>query len=162
MNKVTRRLVVALLVSASINLFLIGFVTARFALHGDAMNPLADEAPPGGPVSLFGATEMLGNPKPMKRLLRKHMKDFKPKRKELREARHRIAQALAAEPFDPNALSKELGSLRQATQDSQRTIHDALVELAISITPQQRRMLSKSPRLWQGRQGNRWRNQPQH
>ena len=97
MNQVTRRLVIALAVSVSINLFLIGFVTARFVLNSDKMEPFEDEAHPGGPVSLFGATEVLGNPKPMKRLLSKHMKDFQPKRKELREARNRIARALAAE-----------------------------------------------------------------
>ena len=155
MNKVTRRLLIALLVSASINLFLIGFITARFVLGGEKTEPFGDEANPKGPVSLFGATEVLGNPKPMKELLRKHMKDFSPKRMELREARHRIARALAAEPFDPQTLRKELDSLRQATQDSQRAIHKALVDLAISLTPQQRRMLSKSPRLWQGKTGRR-------
>jgi uncharacterized membrane protein len=155
MNKVTRRLVIALAVSASINLFLIGFVTARFALQSDRMKPFGDEASRPGPVSLFGATEVLGNSKPMKRLLLKHMKDFEPKRKELREARDRISQALAAEPFDPKLLSKELGNLRQATRDSQRAIHNALVDLAISLTPEERRMLSKSPRLWRGEKGRR-------
>jgi uncharacterized membrane protein len=153
MNKVTRRLVIALAVSVSINLFLIGFITARFAVRSDTMIPFGEEAPPGGPVSLFGATEVLGNPQPMKRLLRKHMKDFKPKRKQLKEARHRVARALATEPFDPKLLHSELGNLRQATRDSQRAIHNALVDLAISLTPEQRQRLAQSPRLWPGDRG---------
>ena len=160
MNTATRGLVIGLAISVSINLFLIGFVTARFALQGGRPIPVADERHPRGPVSLFGATEALGNPKPIKRLLRKHMKDFKPKRKELREARHRIAQALAAEPFDPKSLNKELGNLREVTRDSQRAIHNALVDLAVSLTPEERRLLSQSPRLWRGDRGRRPRRGP--
>ena len=116
MNKITRRLVIALAVSVSINLFLIGFITARLALRRVEMIPSGDGAQSRGPVSLFGATEVLGNPKPMRRLLRKHMKDFEPKRTELREARQRVARALAAEPFDPKLLSRELANLRKVTQ----------------------------------------------
>lgn len=155
MSQVTRRLVIALAISVSINLFLIGFVTARFALGNDRTKPFGDGTLPGGPMSLFGATEVLGNPTPIKRLLRKHIKDFRPKRNQLREARHRIARALAADPFDPKLLSAELGNLRKVTQDSQRAIHNALVELAISLSPEERRLLSQSPRLWRGGQGNR-------
>jgi uncharacterized membrane protein len=150
MNKLSRYLSIALAISLAVNLFLVGFVTARTLLRSQIREPFQEEPFTRGPFGLFGATEALKNPRPMERLLRDHMQDFKPKREILRAARQRVAQVLATEPFSPESLKKALDDLRKATQESQIAIHNAFVELATSLSPQERLMLSKSRRLLPG------------
>lgn len=161
MNKVTRRLVIALAVSAALNISLAGFVTARLLLGGrPRYGPPVHEAGPrsptvapprsghrireAGPRGRRSAFRAKRDPDPMRRLMREHEKQFRPQTKTLRDARQRVAQALQAEPFDTASLKIALADLRQATNESQLAIHQALVEVAGSLTLQQRRKLSKS------------------
>lgn len=160
MNKLSRQLSIALAISLAINLFFIGFVTARLVLKSERRELLQQQPYSRGPVGLFGATEALGNPRPMERLLRKHIQDFKPKRELLRETRERIVKALAADPFDSEELNKALGDLRKATQESQIALHSAFVELATSVSPRERLLLSKSPHLWRGKEARPARKEP--
>lgn len=151
MNQLTRRLTIALVVSIGINLFLVGFITARFIFDTGNSESIRDFE--RGPIGLYGATQALGNPRPMKQLLSKHLHNFRPNRNALREARRKVANALAAEPFKPDVLKAALNEVRQTTQASQAVMHKALIELAESLTPQERKKLSMSRHLWRGGKG---------
>jgi uncharacterized membrane protein len=147
MNKLTRRLAIALAVSAALNIFLAGFVAARLLL---ADRPCPTAGPRGegphsaGPRNAPGVRAAEGATEPMRRLMHKRHDRFRPRQRALRDARQRVARALQAEPFDSASLETALAGLRQATAESQEAIHAMLVETAGSLTPQQRRNLSGS------------------
>jgi len=56
-NQTSRRLIIALMISVSINIFLIGFVTARFLLDSRPREELEK------PIDLFGATRTFKDPR---------------------------------------------------------------------------------------------------
>jgi uncharacterized membrane protein len=138
-NQTSRRLIIALMISVSINIFLIGFVMARFLLDS---RPRKEYGERNGRI---GAAQTLDDPKPIRRLLLKNTKNFEPKRKALREARQKVTRALVAVPFDSDTLKASLSDIRDNTQTSQIALHNALAGLAESLTPQERQKLSRSP-----------------
>ena len=153
MNNNSRRMTIALAISVIFNLFLVGFVTARFVLGRPGRPGHAARIIPA--PSSFYARDYAGAREPMKRFFRQHADRFEPRRKELLAVRQRVARALAAEPFDPESLRAALAELRTATADSQVALHNALVITAGSATPAERRMLSASRLLrLPGQQGH--------
>jgi Spy/CpxP family protein refolding chaperone len=64
-------------------------------------------------------------------------------REKLRATRGRVAAAFEAEPFDAAALDRALADLRAQTADSQRLMHEALIEAAPSLTAEQRARLGR-------------------
>ena len=141
MTPLTRRLVIALSVSAAINLFLLGFMAAR-GFGGPPPPPVRGEVAEG-PVGKHGGP-------PLRRMLRESGVDMRADRRAMREARWAVAQSLRAEPFDVEVLSNSLQNLREVTGGSQRKLHDALLKAAPSMTPQQRKRLSKNRHLLGG------------
>ncbi len=140
MNPVNRRLVIALALSAALNIFLAGFVAARLVYRGGH----GRDAPAFAPHDRTRPNERMGRPGPMKRIFHEHANQLAPKRKALRKARKNVARSLGAEPFQPESLRAALDELRQATVESQQVLHSALVKAAAKATPVQRRALSRS------------------
>lgn len=142
MNQVNRRLIIALAISAALNVFLAGFIAARFAYgsRGKPERGAAAFAPRDG----FSTDEKPDRVGPMKRFFRGRAGQLAPQRKALRKARRAVARSLDAEPFEPESLRAALSDLRQATVDSQEALHEALVQMAMKSTPEQRRELSRS------------------
>ena len=142
MNSLNRRLVIALAVSAALNIFFAGFIAARFA-YGSRGKPgpgAAVFAPRDGSF----AGEKPGRAGPMRRFFHGHAGKLAPQRRALRQAQQAVGRSLDAEPFEPESLRAALTGLRQVTLDSQKALHEALVEMAIKSTPEERRALSRS------------------
>jgi uncharacterized membrane protein len=135
---VVKKLGIALAVSLGLCAFLAGFVVMgllRGPCHGRLHGP--------GPLAH-------GEKGPhFRQLLHGHEKELSGSRRELRAARKRVQKALEAEPFDKARLEGELANLRAETARSQEAVHNALVEAASSMTPEQRRHLP----VLEGRRG---------
>lgn len=59
-------------------------------------------------------------------------------------ARRVSMAALAAEPFDVEALRAALSAQRAAQSDVQATVHEGLISAIAQMTPDQRQKLSES------------------
>lgn len=59
-------------------------------------------------------------------------------------ARRASMAALAAEPFDVDALRSALSAQRAAQSDVQATVHEGLMDAIAQMTPEQRQKLSES------------------
>lgn len=134
-----------LVLSVGLNLFGAGFLASRCSRgHGPgAGGPFAHPAM-GGPL-LFQAREALGDDASdeAKTALHTAAQAAREQRKKLRSAHLATQAALEAEPFDSAALAQALRAVRESTASMQDTLHQGLVTVAKSATPEQRRRLSK-------------------
>lgn len=131
MSPLVKKLVWALGLSLSVNLFLLGFGAARwFGGHAGG---------PRGPMF----EEPLGPGRTMK-LFKHHAPELRVRHRAVHEARQRVARALTAEPFDRAALAEALGALRAATQQGQTELHQALLDAAATMPLAEREALAKS------------------
>lgn len=133
-------LVVALIISVAFNLFALGFVAARAlrpeggrAGHGPFMGPHGLMHDGFGPQ----AEPMIDA------IMAKHGEGLRMQRRELRQARKAVRDALLNEPFDPGRLEQAFAGLRARTESSQASMHEALVELARSLPADQRKRLAR-------------------
>ena len=142
MNVWAKRLAVALALSVGLNLFLGSFIAAHVLRrgpwhgHGEAYGPFF------GPRGMMHDTRGAGADA-MRGVMSQHGEAFRAARERLRQAQQGVRAALAAEPYDPQALERALGDLRASTADSQKLMHAALVDLARSLPPEQRRRLAR-------------------
>jgi uncharacterized membrane protein len=129
---VTKRLSWALALSIGLNLFLLGYGGSRWFRTHRSMGPpgAAMHGPKHGP----GLARWLGPPTP----------EVRGQHRALSEARTAVGQALTAEPYDAARLAHALSELRTHTSKSQEVLHQRLLELAATMTPEQRRELARS------------------
>lgn len=66
--------------------------------------------------------------------------------RQLRAAQGAVAEALAREPFDADALSAALERFREQFAASQTRSHAALVDISSKLTPEERALFVKSTR----------------
>jgi len=150
MTKTTKRLVIALAASVTLNLFLGGFLTARAVIGRPHDMHHAGPGPFLGPRGLFG-TARLANAQPqVKQVFERHREGLRNHRRQMHEARRGVAEALTAEPFERARLERALAGARQATDASQAAMHAALVEVAEAVGPEERRALARSTRRDRG------------
>ena len=153
MSSLTKRLSIALAVSVALNLFGAGFLVSR-ALHREHgprmphMPPpaqeLVDVSPFMGPRGLLGCGAGPHAEPRVREVMRAHGKELREGRGELRERRHAVEDALRAEPFDPAALTTALTALRASTNAAQERMHSALVDLAKTLSPEERHGLARA------------------
>jgi uncharacterized membrane protein len=140
----SKGLVIALVVSLGLNVFLGSFIAAR-AMHRRAQIEQVGDGPFWGPRGL-----MRDRKGPLadkaRGLMARNGAAFAAERARLREAQRKVGAALAAEPFDADALARALAELREATARSQQLMHGALVDLARELPPEQRRELLRNRR----------------
>lgn len=135
MNLSPKRLAIALGVSVVLNLFFVSLFAAH-ALHGGRHHDRAHGAffGPWGPMRDGDrATKQA-----VRRVMKKHEAALHAQGDQLRESRRAISAALDAQPFDPAALEKALADLRAQTSISQELLHKSLVDVAKTLTPEQR------------------------
>ncbi|WP_374440571.1 periplasmic heavy metal sensor [Stella sp.] len=124
-----------LLVSLAVNVFLVSALVGRYARdHGPGPEML---------VGFRGLTE--GLPESARDTLRESFRarrgEIGRERRDLREARRRVVDALAAEPFDAAAARQAFEGLRDANGELARIAQDALIEAAGRMPAQERREL---------------------
>jgi uncharacterized membrane protein len=150
MNGLTKRLSIALAVSVALNLFAAGFLVSR-ALHrghGPRMPPPAqdfvDVSPFMGPRGLLGSGAGPHAEPRVREVMRAHGKELREGRGELRERRRAVEDALRAEPFDAAALTTALAALRASTNAAQERMHATMVDLAKTLSAEERRGLARA------------------
>jgi Spy/CpxP family protein refolding chaperone len=138
----TRRLAIALAISVAANLFVAGFVIARAVyhvpyhhegMHGPFLGPHGMMRDQRGPLADAVRGTMHG-----------HGDAFRAHRTRLRDAQRAVRDALTAQPYDAQALAQALEGLRTTTAESQRLMHDVLLELAGKLDPEQRHELLRN------------------
>jgi Spy/CpxP family protein refolding chaperone len=141
MNSTGKRVWIALAISLTLNLFGLGFLSARF-WHGRPTDHGGPHGPFFGPGGLLLDAELAGPLDAQVRgVMERHREALRAQREQLRDARAAVHVALTSEPFDAEALKSALGRLRQMTDQSQALMHAALIEIAPSLTHEQRERL---------------------
>jgi Spy/CpxP family protein refolding chaperone len=143
MTTMARRLAIALVVSVALNLFLGGFILAMRAFRADAGHERGHRH-----GHFIGPRGLLrdGDPaveRAVRGVMQRRERALRAQGEKLRASRRAASAAFAAEPFDAQALERALAELRAQTMESQRLMHQALVEVAPSLTPEQRERLPK-------------------
>jgi Spy/CpxP family protein refolding chaperone len=138
MTFTSKRLAIALAVSVALNLFLTGFIAVR-ALHGARHHERGHRH-----GQSFGQRDREpGARQALRRVLRQREPAFRAQAERLRATRRAVSAAFTAEPFEAAALERTLAELRAQTEQSQRLMHEALIETAPSLTPEQRGRLAR-------------------
>ena len=130
-----------LLVSLCLNLFLGGFLVARAVYHVPFHHHAREfHGPFIGPRAMMrNASGPAGDA--MRAALRRHAGELRAQRQRLGEARRAVRAALVAEPFDAQALARAFSDLRGTTTESQRLMHQVLLEVAGTLPAAERREL---------------------
>lgn len=130
-----RWLKVSLLLSATLNLLIIGGI-AGFWISGA---PDARPFPPHlGWIVRQLAPETRQSLKP---LLRQHHDDSEGVRRRVQEQQQQVNKLIVADPLDPVALSRSLQELRSVSSESQAMMHDAMIDILSKLDPVQRQQL---------------------
>ncbi len=145
MTPTLRKLSIALALSLGLNFFLAGFVASRVWLrrhHEDGpphqgMGP----HPMAGPMGMLQDVDDPVLHKRAEKVFGARRDHFERDRKRMNEARAKVAEALSREPPDRAALEAAFGELRNVTTASQTELHAGLIELAPTLTPEQRQKL---------------------
>ncbi len=138
-NPRNRRLLIgALVVSLAINLFIAGFVAARW------LRPIPDR--PTWPMAeIARGFERLPREQreELRRLTRERRQALRETITRLRQAQAEVNRILETEPFDPRALERSLARIRTLSNDVQREVHAMLLAAAEALPPDARRSLAR-------------------
>jgi len=125
-----RRWLVLGVLSAVLNVFLIGFLAGRQAFGPGGCGPR------GFMHGQRAAFHDRVKPEDRARL-RQRLAD-------VRQAREQVRAALQREPYDPAQLEAALGSLRKRSGEVQDDMHRMLIEGAGQLSPEERQRLANS------------------
>jgi uncharacterized membrane protein len=130
-------LVIGLIASIAVNLALAGFVAGRISVPG----PVPAGLDPS--LSLYRVLHQLPDPRreAFRPTVRAHFHSMRGELRRMREAQRGINEALTQEPFEPEALGRALQDFRAALLDGQQDNHHVLIEVATSMTPEERLLL---------------------
>lgn len=135
----TRWLAIVLGVSVALNLFFLGFLSARAFHRSEArVEPPRHGAP--GPHSRRARQRS----RSFDWMTEAQRDELRPRRRELRVARHAVEDALRAEPFDRDKLRQSLVELRRQTDGIQGSVHDYMLQRAEVMSRDERRRLAES------------------
>lgn len=133
----------AFLASAALNIFLIALIATPLLFHwrpGDRF----DAAQPPHPPGIFRALREL--PPEDKKLLRQSMREsFRQMRPLLREAgegRKALASAIAAEPFNADAVRTALAKMDEPMDQVRKIGQESLINTLEKMSPEQRKHLA--------------------
>lgn len=151
--------------SLAVNLFLGGIMVGRWLEPhppGPHHRPPGDGPPgerpprePGAPPSWLQRALGPEGSKTLDETWSRHAPAIEPLRDELWRSREAVTEALEAEPFDPKAYAAALGDMQARTIRLFDATNAAMLEIAISLTPEQRRMVVERSREWQRRKTGR-------
>jgi uncharacterized membrane protein len=138
----TRWLAIVLGVSVALNLFFLGLFSARAFQRRDA-----HDMRPGHAMVGDGPRRPRQRPRPFDWMSDEERDQLRPPRRELRNTRREVEQALRAEPFDRERLGQALGQLRRQTDGIQASVHEFMLRRAEAMSADERRRLADSQ--WQ-------------
>jgi len=142
----TRWLAIVLGVSVALNLFFLGFISARAFQRNEAR---AEPPPHGAPGSRSRRARQRS--RSFDWMTEAQRDELRPRRRELRGSRHAVEDALRAEPFDREKLSHALGELQRQTDAIQASVHQFMLQRAESMNRDERRRLADTH--WPSRDG---------
>jgi uncharacterized membrane protein len=142
----TRWLAIVLGVSVALNLFFLGFLSARAFQRGE---PHAERPP----HAASGPRERRSRQRhrAFDWMTDAQRAELRPRRRALHGTRHAVKEALSAEPFDREKLSQALADLRRQTDEIQASVHQFMLQRAESMRGDERRRLAESQ--WLSRDG---------
>jgi Spy/CpxP family protein refolding chaperone len=143
MSGISRTWTIVVLGSLAVNFFIAGVLISSWAFGG-----------PGNPIDRFNS-ERFRNQTQSDRMVRQitehHGANIRPSIQAVTEARRAVSAALAADPFDEQALVDAFDALLTSTLESQAAMHDVMVESVRAMTPAQRRELAAESKRRAGR-----------
>ena len=122
-----------LLASLALNLFIAGFLVSSSAF--DAREPALTPAVTQGADGLV--------PPIVRRIVEDHQEMIMPASRALRSANREVSRSLKAEPSQSEVLAAAFENLRVRTQESQRSMHDAVLEASVAMSAEQRADLAE-------------------
>lgn len=153
----------AFLVSLAFNLFLVALISVAL-VKGP---PGGEFGPPPrgeGAALLHGAFKELPEEdrKEIRRAMREKFREIRPHFSEMQEAREALADAVAAEPYDENAVRAAFDEVSRAMTAMSDMGRDAMLDGFARLTPEQRQRVADAMRkdrdrmkiLMRGRDGN--------
>lgn len=143
MSGISRFWAIALLGSLAVNFFVAGLVISGLAFDGRQ-----------NPARQFGIDGIRGDGQPdriVRQITERYGGEIRPRIQEVNAASQAVTAALAADPFDEQALVDALDDLRVKTEESMRAMHDAMVQSVLAMSPSQRRELAAESRRSPGR-----------
>lgn len=167
MTTSSKRWALALAVSLGLNLFLLGAATVHWTRRGpppdragpgvegepqpgrrDRAGPGGGRTDDGGPALLREMVRVLGGPGDprVQRLWSERRQDMRKFRSSMDSARQEVRAALVREPFDQAELEQALGRLHTISSEAQRHSEGAVLALARSLSPEERKKLAASRR----------------
>jgi uncharacterized membrane protein len=137
------KLPVVLGLSLALNCLLAGFLIGR----GVGVIHPSGGGPAGGPPVANGFGERLKQlPGEERQKFQKAMQPSRPAIKAAREdlaaARHRLAEAMAADPYDADKVRDAFADVRAKTQVLQSRVQDATAQALASLSPDLRKRLA--------------------
>lgn len=134
--------------SLALNVFLIGVLVAAWTIpHGGRWHHFRH-----GPPEMFSIMHGIGGDE-AEAIRERHKSEIRARIDTVRSARADVAAKLAAEPFDAAAFANSLGVLQQASNEAQVAFHAAFLELAPTLSPEERARLAK--RMSRGGKGDK-------
>lgn len=151
MSWIRRRWALLLTLSAGLNLFLLGAAIVHL-LHypggGEGARPRGPAPSAEGSGLLRDMVHALGGPEhpKIRQLWGERRGEVRQLRRELRDAREALGEALTREPFDEKAVERALNHMHELTSQTQQRAQSALLSLARDLTPEERRRLAEAAR----------------
>jgi len=136
----TKTLSLALFISLAFNLLIGGVMIGRWGWHGDHHDRGGTHW--GARIWLEWALGDEAAPK-VERLWDAHRAQLKPLREASKQARAKVNSTLSADPFDAPAYAAALDESLEKSMAIRATHHAFMIELAASLTPEQRAKLSE-------------------
>ncbi len=129
---------VVLFASLALNLIIAGATAGFVWRHG---GKVADVQAAHLPPTLLSYTSMLpaSRQKELAARAGEQRQKVRPLRRQLREAREEMVQALVAEPFDRDRVQATQARLLAADQKAREAVHQLYVEIAANMTAEERR-----------------------
>lgn len=141
-------LLLALVVSLGLNLFVGGLVLGHRLHrepHGDWTRPQHAENEPRifGFVGRMASALPLGDRKQFIGAMETYHGELAAADARLRQARQKVRDAMAADPFDRTALENAFADVRTSMTDVQKVLHGALADAVSRLPPAARKDLSE-------------------
>jgi uncharacterized membrane protein len=124
-------------VSVALNLFFLGWVSARALQRAEIHAEHVSHGRAGA-----GPRRTWQGPRPLSWMSESERAELRPRRKGLRSARRDAEDAMRAEPFDPERLGQALGALRTETGAIQASVHEYMLRRATVMSADERRRLA--------------------